>query len=91
VTPYEVELRKERFFFRKRCAYCGACDRLELDSIEPYTWVDESVWELPDYDLNRLLITDVQILCDRCLRRKKQVWKAYKKEGGSWLKPFLKE
>lgn len=86
-----VELRKDRFFFRKSCAYCGDNDNLQLDSIQPYTWVDDSVWKLSDYELNRLFVSDVQILCDSCLRRKKQVWKAYKKEGGNWLQPYLEE
>lgn len=91
MTDDSVELRKERFFFRKYCAYCKSSDKLQLDSIKPYTWVDESVWKLSDYELNKLFVTDVQILCDPCLRRKKQIWKRYRKEGGKWLEPYLKE
>lgn len=86
---HEVELRKERFFFRKRCAYCGSGEDLQLDSIQPFTWVDESVWRLSDYELNKLFVTDVQILCDPCLRRKKSMWKGFKKEGDKWVLSYL--
>ncbi len=91
MKDHEIELRKDRFFFRKSCAYCRSSDNLQLDSVQPYTWVDESVWKLSDYELNQLFVTEVQILCDWCLRRKKQVWKAYKKEGGKWLLPYLED
>lgn len=84
-----VELRKDRFFYGQACAYCGSCDSLQLDAIQPFTWVDESVWTLTEYEFRRLFVSDVQVLCDPCLRRKKQVWKRYKKEGGKWLEPYL--
>jgi len=86
-----VQLRKDRFFFRKTCAYCRSDDKLELDSIQPYTWVNDAVWQLSDYELNKLFISDIQILCNPCLLRKKRLWKSYKKEGGMWLQPYLKE
>jgi hypothetical protein len=91
VKAHEVEAKKERFFYRKRCAYCGTKNKLCLDSVKPFTWVGEEIWEKSEYDLNILLVCDIQVLCDRCLRRKKQVWKAYKKEGGDWLVPYLQE
>lgn len=75
----------------KSCAYCGSCDTLELDRIQPYTWVDESVWTLPETEFKKLFITDIQILCNPCLLRKKRVWKQYRKEGGKWLEPYLEE
>lgn len=55
----------------------------------PYTWVKDSVWSLSDYELNSMLVVDLQVLCDFCLRRKKQIWKANRKEAGDWLKPYL--
>lgn len=91
MKPHEIELRKDRFFFRKSCAYCGSCDKLELDRVQPYTWVSEEVWKLSDYELNRLFVSEIQILCNTCLLRKKRIWKQYRKEGGNWLKPYLEE
>jgi hypothetical protein len=84
-----IQLKKDRFFFRKQCAYCGSSEDLALDALQPYTWVDEGVWTLNDWEFKRLFVTEVQILCDSCLRRKKQVWKRAKKEGGKWLAPYL--
>lgn len=91
MTDDIVELRKDRFFHRKACAYCTSNDKLELDSIAPFTWVEESVWKLSDYELDCLFVSDIQILCNRCLLRKKRLWKAYRKEGGDWLLPYLEE
>lgn len=91
MTDDSVELRKERFFYRKTCAYCGSGDMLELDSVKPFAWVDESVWSLPPFEFTKLFITDVQILCNPCLLRKKRLWKSYRKEGGGWLTPYLEE
>jgi len=84
-----IALRQDRFFYMKSCAYCRSSDTLQLDAVQPYTWVDESVWTLTDYEFGRIFVTDVQILCDPCLRRKKQIWKKAKKEGGAWLQPYL--
>lgn len=85
------QLRKQRFMFNKRCAYCSSTDNLELDHNTPYKWVPDSVWKLSDYELHMLFVSDIQILCNDCLLRKKRLWKSFKSEGGKWLQPYLKE
>jgi hypothetical protein len=86
-----VEERKKRFFYSKCCAYCRNLDDLEIDSIQPYTWADESIWKLSDYELEKLFVSDLQVLCNECLLRKKRLWKSFRNEGGEWLNFYLEE
>ena len=75
----DIDLRKKRFFFKKSCAYCNSEEMLELDKVEPYTWVTDSDWKLPEWEFHKFVLQECQVLCSDCYLRKKRVWNAIKR------------
>lgn len=79
--------KKANFFFKKKCAYCSSQDQLELDRIEPFTWVSDEHWKMSEFEFRKFVIEECQVLCNPCYLRKKRVWRAIKngEDIGLWL------
>jgi 5-methylcytosine-specific restriction endonuclease McrA len=60
-----VAKRRLDWFSNKACAWCGSCDNLELDHIDPATKISHNIWSWSVERRNREL-EKCQVLCAPC-------------------------